>query len=116
MPASASAWSPPRQGPDEPKAMKILVAGAQGQLARALLEQGQAQSKLHVVALGRPQLDLQDKFSIARAIEAVRPDLVVNAAAYTAVDKAESEPEAAFAINRDGAGALAAASHTHGCP
>jgi dTDP-4-dehydrorhamnose reductase len=54
---------------------------------------------------------------MARAIDAVRPDLVVNAAAYTAVDKAETDGEAAaFAINRDGAGALAAASHAAGCP
>jgi dTDP-4-dehydrorhamnose reductase len=97
-------------------AMKILVAGAQGQLARALVEQAQGRSGFDIVALGRPQLDLLDKTSIARAIEAVRPDLVVNTAAYTAVDKAESEGEAAFAINRDGAGALAAASHAGGCP
>src|SRR5262249_57277 len=66
--------------------------------------------------LGRPHLDLQDKPSITRAIDAVRPNLVVNAAAYTAVDKAESELDAAFAINCDGAGALAEASRATGCP
>jgi len=96
--------------------MKVLVAGAQGQLARALLEEAQSQTGLQLVALGRPHLDLRDKSAIARAIEAVRPDVIVNAAAYTAVDKAESEPEAAFALNRDGAGALAAASRAAGCP
>ena len=96
--------------------MKILVAGAQGQLARALVGQAQGRGDFDVVALGPPQLDLLDKAAIARAIDAVRPDLVVNAAAYTAVDKAETEGEAAFAINRDGAGALAAAAKASGFP
>ena len=96
--------------------MKILVAGAQGQLARALLGQAQARGGMNVVALGRPQLDLLDKASIPRVIAAVQPDLVVNAAAYTAVDRAESDAEAAFAINRDGAGALAAAAAAGSCP
>jgi dTDP-4-dehydrorhamnose reductase len=96
--------------------MRILVAGAQGQLARALLGKAQGLSGFDVVTLGRPQLDLLDKASIARAIDAVRPDLVVNAAAYTAVDKAETDAAAAFAINRDGAGALAAATYAGGCP
>jgi dTDP-4-dehydrorhamnose reductase len=97
-------------------AMKILVAGAQGQLARALLGQAQARGGMKVVALGRPQLDLLDKASIPRVIAAVQPDLVVNAAAYTAVDRAESDAEAAFAINCDGAGALAAAATAGSCP
>ncbi len=96
--------------------MKILVAGLQGQLARALVAQAQVRPGVQVVALGRPQLDLTDAASIARALDAARPHLVVNAAAYTAVDKAESEPQAAFAINRDGAGALAAAARAAGCP
>lgn len=96
--------------------MKILVAGSQGQLARALAEQAKAHAGFDVVALGRPQLDLADAAGIARAIAAERPQLVVNAAAYTAVDKAESEQQVAFAVNRDGAGALAAAARAHGCP
>ncbi len=96
--------------------MRLLVAGAQGQLARALVDAGRARGGVSVAALGRPQLDLADAASIARAIEAKRPDLVVNAAAYTAVDKAESDPEAAFAINRDGAGALGSAARAAGCP
>jgi dTDP-4-dehydrorhamnose reductase len=97
-------------------AMKILVAGAQGQLARALVEEAEARGGLTVTALGRPQLDLTDAATIARAMSDTRPDLVVNAAAYTAVDKAESDNAAAFAINRDGAGALAAAAKAAGCP
>jgi dTDP-4-dehydrorhamnose reductase len=96
--------------------MKVLVAGAQGQLANALRERARSRGAPDIVALGRPQLDLLDPATVARALDAVRPDLVVNAAAYTAVDKAESEPQAAFAINRDGAAALAAATKVHGCP
>jgi dTDP-4-dehydrorhamnose reductase len=97
-------------------AMKILVAGAQGQLARALLEEARARDNLTIVALGRPRLDIADEASIARAIDNERPDVVVNAAAYTAVDKAESDSGAAFAVNCDGAGALAAAAEAQGCP
>jgi dTDP-4-dehydrorhamnose reductase len=96
--------------------MKILVAGAQGQLARCLLEKARTHNNLTVMALGRPQLDIADKACVARAIVAERPDVVVNAAAYTAVDKAESDSGAAFAINCDGAGALAATAAAHGCP
>ena len=79
--------------------MKLLVAGASGQLARELVERSRLLAGVTVTALGRPQLDLLDRASIARAIEATRPDLVINAAAYTAVDKAESEPELAHAVN-----------------
>ena len=96
--------------------MRLLVAGAQGQLARALQDAAQGVDELAVVALGRPQLDLTDRASIARAMAVARPDVVVNAAAYTAVDKAESDAAAAFAVNSDGAGALAAAAASRGCP
>lgn len=97
-------------------AMKVLIAGAQGQLARALFGEARARGNLTVVALGRPQLDIADKASIARTIDNERPDVVVNAAAYTAVDKAESDSGAAFAVNCDGAGALAATADAQGCP
>jgi len=96
--------------------MKILVAGAQGQLARALVDAARARGGFDVVALGRPRLDLLDKRTIAEAFQAVQPDLLINAAAYTAVDKAESDAGAAFAVNRDGAAALAAAAKGHACP
>ena len=96
--------------------MKLLVAGASGQLAHALVERSRRLAGVTVTAMGRPQLDLLDQASIARAIETVRPDVVVNAAAYTAVDKAESDAAAAFALNRDAAGVLAAASAAAGWP
>jgi dTDP-4-dehydrorhamnose reductase len=96
--------------------MRILVAGRSGQLARSLLEAAFLARDIEVCALGRPSLDLLAPTSIPAALEATTPDLVVNAAAYTAVDAAERDAEAAFALNRDGAGALAAAAWERRCP
>lgn len=59
--------------------------------------------ELSVTAIGRPQLDICHPETIRQAIAAFNPDIVINAAAYTAVDKAETEADMAFAINRDGA-------------
>ncbi len=94
--------------------LKLLVTGRDGQVAQALL--AQASDDLQVVAIGRPVLDLTDRASIERVIAAERPDIVVNAAAYTAVDKAESEEETAFAVNAEGAGNVAAAAAAAGLP
>ncbi len=94
--------------------MRLVVTGRGGQLARALAEI--AGPRLEVVRVGRPELDLARPGSIRPAIAAARPDVVVNAAAWTAVDLAESEPEAAFAANAAGAGAVAAAAAELGVP
>ncbi|MBB3936753.1 dTDP-4-dehydrorhamnose reductase [Aureimonas phyllosphaerae] len=87
--------------------MRIVVTGRQGQVVSALLERGPA-AGVDIVALGRPDLDLADAASIRAAVSAARPDAIVSAAAYTAVDKAESEPDLAFAVNAEGPAALAA--------
>ncbi len=83
------------------KTTRILVLGGRGQLASALKDA--APDDLDVVTMGRPGLDVRNLQSLHTAIEAAKPDVVINAAAYTAVDRAEAEPEAAFAVNRDGA-------------
>ena len=83
----------------------ILVVGRYGQVAQALDERGF--EGIPHVALGRDMIDLTNPDSVARAFAAYSPRLVINAAAYTAVDKAESEPEAAFAVNSGGAEILA---------
>ena len=70
--------------------MKIAVTGTSGQVASALLERAAAVGHT-VIALGRPELDLSDPTSVTRALQAAAPDAIVSAAAYTAVDKAESE-------------------------
>lgn len=88
--------------------MRIAVTGTAGQVVTSLLERGEAAGH-EVIAIGRPDLDLADPASVARALEAARPDVIVSAAAYTAVDKAESESDLAFAVNGAGAGAVAQA-------
>lgn len=91
--------------------MKILVTGREGQLVRSLLERGDGRD---IVALGRPDLDLEVDGSARAAIRAARPDVVINAAAYTNVDQAEDEPERASRINGAAAGEVAAAAREVG--
>ena len=89
--------------------MRIVVTGREGQIVRSLRERGPKAGHA-VIPLGRPEIDLTDEGdAIARAIEAAQPDVIVSAAAYTAVDKAEAEPDLAFTINQRGAGAVATA-------
>ena len=80
--------------------MRIVVTG-QRRAGRPLAASSAGARAGHdIVALGRPELDLAgDADAIVAAIAAARPDVIVSAAAYTAVDKAESERELAFAIN-----------------
>jgi dTDP-4-dehydrorhamnose reductase len=93
--------------------MKLLVIGAQGQLARCLFEAGKT-TDFDVVGVGRLEIDLLDVESVLRVVRQVAPRLVINAAAYTAVDRAESEPATAFAINAEAPGHIAkACAHNH---
>lgn len=81
---------------------KILLTGVNGQVGHALLGllSGQHASELYeVVAPTREQLDLTRADDIRRMVQSVQPDIIINPAAYTAVDKAETEPELAFAVN-----------------
>lgn len=71
---------------------------------------------VEIVALGRPDLDLLDPASIDRAMNRVSPDVVINAAAYTAVDQAEADVANAFAVNTDGAAILAKVAAERGAP
>ena len=89
--------------------MRILVTGTEGQLARSLVERAAGHPDLELIAIGRPELDLEQEGSAASAIAQAAPDIVINAAAYTAVDQAEDEPERALRINADAAGEVAAA-------
>jgi len=84
---------------------RIMLTGKNGQLGWELQRSLAPLGK--VVALGRADLDLTEPGSIRRTVRAIRPDVIVNAAAYTAVDKAEQEPDLAMAINGVAPGVLA---------
>ena len=92
--------------------MKALVTGAGGQVAKAWI--AAAPAGWTIAAAGRSDLDITDRAAVEATVAADQPDVILNAAAYTAVDRAESEPELAFAVNRDGAGYLAAAARRAG--
>jgi len=91
--------------------MKILLLGKDGQvgheLQRTLLPLGQ------VLALGRSVADLSQPTTLTSVLDEYRPDVIVNAAAYTAVDKAESDEAAAFAVNAEALSVLAAYADQH---
>ena len=86
--------------------MKVLLTGANGQVGRCTQDVC-AGSGHELKALGRDALDISDAAAVAHTVKAFCPDVIINAAAYTAVDKAESEPELAYAINVAGSANLA---------
>lgn len=92
--------------------MKILITGANGQLGRAL--QQTAPGNLDLLPVDRTGLDITDPKVVAETIRRETPNLIINAAAYTAVDKAESEPEQAYAVNATGPKNLARAAQAAG--
>jgi len=94
--------------------MKILITGQHGQVSRELQRHLQGLGEL--IVLGRDQLDLANPDQIRQQVRAHRPDLIINAAAHTAVDQAESEPEVAFAINAIAPGVLAEEAKALGIP
>lgn len=96
--------------------MRLMIAGWQGQVARALVEIAPGQADVAACAVGRPALDICEVRSIERALGDTRPDIVINTAAYTAVDKADDEAERAFKLNCEGARLLATAAARRGVP
>lgn len=93
--------------------MRILVTGGDGQLGRSIVRRADGHQ---VVALDHDGLDITDAAQVAAQLDAHAPALVINAAAYTAVDKAEDQRDRAFAVNADGAGHVARACAARGIP
>lgn len=91
---------------------RILITGGSGQVGHCLKAQLQGCAELSVP--DSPALNIADRRSVRQAVETFRPDYIINAAAYTAVDKAENDAERAFAVNRDGARHLAEAAEAAG--
>ena len=92
--------------PDLAKAMKILITGSQGQLGRELFQECQTRD-FDVLAPSHHQMDITEIKAVINFIDLYQPSLVINAAAYTQVDTAESEESLAFAINQTGCTNLA---------
>ncbi|CAM2166114.1 dTDP-4-dehydrorhamnose reductase [Burkholderia orbicola] len=90
----------------------ILVTGANGQVGWELVRALQPLGK--VVTATRNDVDLKDEVAVGRFVETAAPDIVVNAAAYTAVDRAEEEPDVAFAVNGDAVRAMACVAAARG--
>jgi len=95
--------------------MRLAVTGATGQVATALQSLGPA-AGLDVITLSRPDFDLERPQTLATSLAAARPDMLISAAAYTAVDQAESERERAHLINAVAPGVLAEAARSLDVP
>lgn len=93
--------------------MRLLVTGAAGMLGSDVTAAAEAAGH-DVTALARRDLDIADLRAVAAAVAGARPDAIVNCAAWTDVDRAEAEEDAAMAVNGTGVGHLAAAAREHG--
>ncbi|WP_394153191.1 dTDP-4-dehydrorhamnose reductase [Vibrio maritimus] len=82
--------------------MKVLITGSHGQVGHCLVSQLSKRSDIEVIAFDREQLDITNGQQVKTVIEELKPNVIINAAAYTAVDKAETDIEMSYAINRDG--------------
>ena len=94
--------------------MRIAVTGSMGQVATSLVER--AGPEFEITLLGRRVFLLEDRAAVLNGLKAARPHVVINAAAYTAVDKAEAEEGLALAVNGEGAGHVAEAAARIGAP
>src|SRR5277367_1556995 len=91
--------------------MRVVVVGAGGQLGAAVVHECRAAHE--VIALPRAELDVSDDRAIAAAMDRVRPDVIINGAAFTDVDAAEDRPVDALNVNAFAVRALASAARTH---
>ncbi|MCA0344933.1 MAG: dTDP-4-dehydrorhamnose reductase [Proteobacteria bacterium] len=98
------------------KRKRMVVTGREGQVVRSLLERGALNDRFEIVALGRPEIDLRNPDGVGAAFRLAQPDIIVSAAAYTAVDRAETEEAEAHAINAIAPGRIAGVAGDLGIP
>lgn len=89
--------------------MKILITGCQGQVGASLVNKLMNDSNIALLALSRAELDITDLYAVRKVVCEYKPHFIINAAAYTAVDQAQTDIDNCYAINRDGADNLAQA-------
>ena len=94
--------------------MKILITGSYGQVGSCLVKQLSEQPEVGYLAVDRDTLDITDAAAVSQLVSKFQPDVIINAAAHTAVDKAEQEVELSYAINRNGPAFLAQAANAVG--
>lgn len=94
--------------------MKILITGSNGQVGSCLVKILNQMPEIEFLAVDRDQLDITDPDAVNKLVNEFKPDAIINAAAHTAVDKAEQEVELSYAINRDGPLFLAQAANSVG--
>lgn len=95
---------------------RIVVTGTEGQVVSSLVEKTAGRDDIELVLIGLPELDLSDTARIAPAIEALKPDVILSVAAYTAVDAAESAEALALAVNGTAVGEIGKAAAKLGVP
>ena len=89
--------------------MKVLLTGCKGQVGHCLVNQLNDRAEIELFAYDVDQLDITNEHDVLNKVTTLAPDVIINAAAHTAVDKAEQESELSYAINRDGPAYLAKA-------
>lgn len=94
--------------------MRVLITGCNGQVGSCLTKQLVNNKNTEVLALDRERLDITNQEAVDTMVTDFRPTIIINAAAHTAVDKAEEDVELSYAINRDGAKYLAQAAQSVG--
>jgi len=97
-------------------AARYVVTGLTGQVVSALVERAGLRPDVEILPIGRPDLDLANLETIEKALLAARPDLIISAAAYTAVDQAETDEAVAFAVNAAAPGEIGKVAKSLGIP